>query len=95
MKYVEANSLNDRSRTKNEAGVMVSKKDEKAGKETIYQSWIQKTNQRIPKAGTMESETAERCPITLYARPHTASHVQSANQCLLSLASVVMDLVGI
>lgn len=60
MRYVETNSLNDRAKTKNEAGVMVSKKDEKAGKETIYQSWVQKTNQRIPKAGTIESETAER-----------------------------------
>ena len=38
----------------------MSKKDAKAGKETIYESWVQKTNQRIPKAGTMESETAEQ-----------------------------------
>ena len=60
MKYVETNSLNDRAKTKNEAGVLVSKKDAKAGKETIYESWVQKTNQRIPKAGTMESETAEQ-----------------------------------
>ena len=60
MKYVEANSLNDRSRTKNEAGVMVNRKDEKLGKESMYQAWVQKTNQRIPKPGTMESETAER-----------------------------------
>lgn len=75
MKYVETNSLNDRSRTKNEAGVMVSKKDEKAGKETIYQSWVQKTNQRIPKAGTMESETAERCVVcSLHALALTHTH---------------------
>lgn len=73
MRYVEANSLNDRSRTKNEAGVLVSKKEEKAGKETIYQSWVQKTNQRIPKAGTMESETAERCPPYAYGRKHLCS----------------------
>ena len=59
MKYVETNSLNDRPKTKNEAGVIVSTKD--AAKETVYQSWVQKTNQRKPKPGTIESESAGRC----------------------------------
>jgi hypothetical protein len=96
MKYVEANSLNDRSKTKNEAGVMVSKKDEKAGKDTIYQSWVQKTNQRIPKAGTMESETAERSFPILHmharARTHilTALLVQTVDECPVSPASVLV-----
>ena len=39
---------------------MVSKKAAKAAKDTFYETWVQKTNQRIPKAGTMESETSER-----------------------------------
>ena len=79
MKYVETNSLNDRPKTKNEAGVIVSTKD--AAKETVYQSWVQKTNQRIPKAGTIESESAGRCVAPFVIAMSAPIHFETLRRC--------------
>ena len=58
MKYVEENSLNTTKQVRNEAGVLVNQKDGAKGKPTFYETWVQKTNQRIPMAGSMETESA-------------------------------------
>lgn len=57
-KYVETNSMNDNKYMKlgkNEAGVLI-KGGAKGGanKPTHYETWVEKTNQRIPQAGTTE-----------------------------------------
>ena len=61
MKYIEENSLGAEKMVRNEAGVLISKKQHDKNKATHYQSWVQKTKQRIPKAGTVEHDAAEKC----------------------------------